>query len=171
LEDKGIAEPYFALAPGATYYTKRWPADYFKELIQIILKKHKEPIVLLGSEGERESFAKLMVSERVINLAGELNLQQAAAVLSHATALVSNDSGLMHMATAVKTPVLAIFGSTVKELGFFPYRSKYFVMENKTVTCRPCSHVGRHSCPKGHFKCMKELKPQAAYRLFKRLVS
>ncbi len=171
LEENAIREPYFSIAPGATYQTKRWPAEYFKELISTILQKHKEQIVLLGGKAERDTFTELVVSERVFNLAGKVSLQQAAVVLSHASVLVSNDSGLMHMATAVKTPVLAIFGSTVKELGFFPYRSKYFVLENKALQCRPCSHVGRNSCPKGHFKCMKDLKPEAAYRLFRRLVS
>jgi len=171
LAGREVRAPYFALAPGATYQTKRWPQEYYKELIHLILQNYKEQIVLLGSPAERESFSELIVSERVINLAGELSLQQAAVVLGRATVLVSNDSGLMHMATAVKTPVLAIFGSTVKELGFFPYRSKYFVLENKALQCRPCSHVGRNSCPERHFKCMKDLKPQAAFRLLRRLIS
>lgn len=171
LNERSVQEPYFVIAPGATYRTKRWPEEYFIELIDTILQNYEEHIVLLGSQAERESFSRLVRSGRVVNLAGEVTLKEAAVVLSHALVVVSNDSGLMHMATAVKTPVLAIFGSTVKELGFFPYRSKYFVLENKSLDCRPCSHVGRNSCPKGHFKCMKDLKPPAAYRLFRRLVS
>jgi heptosyltransferase-2 len=80
-------------------------------------------------------------------------------VISKAIALISNDSGLMHMATAVKIPVLAIFGPSVKELGFFPYRSNHIVIENHEVSCRPCSHIGRQHCPEKHFKCMLEISP------------
>jgi heptosyltransferase-2 len=67
------------------------------------------------------------------------------------------------MATAVKTPVVAIFGSTVKELGFFPFRSRSQVVENLILTCRPCSHIGRNKCPKGHFKCMEDISVQQVY--------
>ena len=77
--------------------------------------------------------------------------------------IICNDSGLMHAACAVKVPVIAIFGSTVKEFGFTPYRSKNLILENKSLTCRPCSHIGKSSCPKGHFKCMKEITPQSVH--------
>jgi heptosyltransferase-2 len=69
----------------------------------------------------------------------------------------------MHMATAVKVPVLAIFGSTVKEFGFFPFRAQSKVIENQTLWCRPCSHIGRNHCPLIHFKCMKDIKPMMVY--------
>ena len=69
----------------------------------------------------------------------------------------------MHMATAIQTPVLAIFGSTVKELGFFPYLAEARIIENSGLSCRPCSHIGRHYCPKKHFKCMEEVTPEKVY--------
>ena len=67
------------------------------------------------------------------------------------------------MATAVKTPVLAIFGSTVEELGFFPFRSKHCIVQNEGLKCRPCSHIGKDYCPKGHFRCMLEIEPNFVY--------
>jgi heptosyltransferase-2 len=67
------------------------------------------------------------------------------------------------MATAVKTPVLAIFGSTVEELGFFPFRSIHCVIQNDGLKCRPCSHIGKDYCPKGHFSCMSEIEPKLVY--------
>jgi heptosyltransferase-2 len=84
--------------------------------------------------------------------------------------IVCNDSGMMHTACAMEVKVLAIFGSTVKEFGFTPYAgreigflSRNLVLENKALSCRPCSHIGRDKCPKTHFKCMLELTPQLVY--------
>ena len=78
-------------------------------------------------------------------------------------ALVCNDSGLMHTAVAVDIPVIALFGSTVKEFGFYPYSNKSMVIENSELTCRPCSHIGKDKCPKKHFKCLLELSPELVF--------
>jgi heptosyltransferase-2 len=65
----------------------------------------------------------------------------------------------MHLACATKTPVVAIFGSTVKEFGFSPYKNKNIIIENESLKCRPCSQIGKEKCPKKHFKCMIDLTP------------
>jgi lipopolysaccharide heptosyltransferase II len=153
-------ESYICIAPGAGFYTKRWPVEYFKQLTVSLLHSQRYKLVILGGEGDRYLHTVFPASERVINLAAELNLLQSAIVLSRAKALIVNDTGLMHMAAAVKIPVLAIFGNTVEEFGFFPYRAKSVVIQNEKLNCRPCSHIGRNKCPKGHFKCMLELTPQ-----------
>ena len=74
-----------------------------------------------------------------------------------------NDSGLMHTACALKIPVLTFFGSSVKEFGFTPYKNNNLILENNSLTCRPCSHIGRERCPKGHFRCMLEISPEKAF--------
>lgn len=158
-----LKRPFIALAPGAGFKTKQWPIEYFRTLIQKIEDSKKFNVVLLGSLKEREQFRPLEISKNVFNLAGNLSLLESAIVLNRAKFLVSNDSGLMHMATAVKTPVLAIFGSTVKELGFFPYRSKNLILENNKLWCRPCSHIGRNRCPLGHLKCLKSITPEMVF--------
>ena len=158
---------FIALAPGAGFKTKQWPVEYFRLLIQKLEKETKFKIVLLGSAAEKEQFRPLVTSENVLNLAGKLNLLESAIVLNRARFLISNDSGLMHMATAVNTPVLAIFGSTVKELGFFPFRAKSIVLENKDLWCRPCSHIGRNRCPLGHLKCLKSITPDMVFEKLK----
>jgi heptosyltransferase-2 len=94
-----------------------------------------------------------------INLAGALSLLASAAVIKRCHLLVANDSGLMHIAEAVGTPVIAIFGSTTRELGFFPQLASSVVVENHGLPCRPCSHLGRQSCPLGHFRCMRDIHP------------
>ncbi len=163
-----LKNPFVAMAPGAGFKTKRWPIEYFAELIRKIRAQASLPVVLLGSKEEAAYFKSLEELPGVINLAGELTLLEAAIMISKAKFLVSNDSGLMHLATAVKTPVLAIFGSTVEEFGFFPYRSQHQVVQRKGLWCRPCSHIGRNHCPLGHFKCMKDLKPELVFNHLKK---
>jgi heptosyltransferase-2 len=77
----------------------------------------------------------------------------------------------MHTACAAGTPVLAFFGSTVKEFGFTPYKNKNLILENNSLSCRPCSHIGRDECPKKHFNCMKEITPQMAFKNINLLIN
>ncbi len=160
LAERNINSGFIALAPGAAHTTKRWPPEYFKELSQNLNSEFKGKILLLGSAAEQVKLNEMVTSAQVINFAGNLSLLESAAVLKRAKVLVTNDSGLMHMASAVKTQAIALFGSTVKEFGFFPYRSDHIILEDNTVHCRPCSHIGRDNCPKGHFDCMRKITPQ-----------
>ncbi len=162
---------YFSVAPGAGLFTKTWPIEFFDKLVEKIIFKYKSPVVILGSDSEKTLAATLCKREKVIDLTGKLSLKQTASAISKSMALISNDSGLMHMATAVNVPVLAIFGSTTQELGFFPYRSKNIVVENENLNCRPCSHIGKKKCPKKHFKCMMDLSPDFVMLEFERLMS
>jgi len=163
-------ETFYAVAPGAGFYTKRWPLEYYQTFAENILAKHKSKVVVLGDDNDKQQGKNLAKYNNVIDLTGQLSLIQSAVVLSKSKALVSNDTGLMHMATAINTPVLAIFGSTVKEFGFYPYRSKSIVVENRDLKCRPCSHIGRNNCPKEHFKCMKEIAPKIVGKNFEKLL-
>jgi heptosyltransferase-2 len=153
-------EQYICIAPGAGFFTKRWPLDYYKQVIDALLKMYNHKLVILGGGGDQYLHTVFPATDRLINLAGELNLLQSAIVLSKAKALIVNDTGLMHMAAAVKIPLVAIFGNTVEELGFFPYRARSIVVQNEDLYCRPCSHIGKNSCPERHFRCMLELTPQ-----------
>jgi heptosyltransferase-2 len=158
-----LKKQFIALAPGAGFFTKRWPLNKFIHLINLIQKREKKPIVIFGGNEDRKIGVELSKINNVIDFCGQLSLLETAYLTSKSKMMVSNDSGLMHMATAVQTPVLAIFGSTVKDLGFFPYRSEANVIENSEISCRPCSHIGRHKCPKGHFKCMEDISPEQVY--------
>ncbi len=161
---------YLVLAPGAGFKTKRWPIEYFREVVQYILENRKEKIILLGSAEERKDFEPLLLSKKVVNLAGQVSLLEAAVVLSDARLVVSNDSGLMHMATAVNSPLVAIFGSTVEEFGFFPYKAKAVVLQVEGLKCRPCSHIGKKACPKKHFKCMRDIQPQTVINHISKMI-
>jgi hypothetical protein len=95
-------------------------------------------------------------------MTGKLSLMETAAAMEFCRVVVANDSGLMHMATAVLRPVVALFGSTVREFGFYPYHSSAVVLERDGLHCRPCSHIGRAACPKRHFACLNDISPEQA---------
>ena len=156
-----LSKPIIGLVPGAGFFTKRWPLEYFSELANRF--KGSYQVVILGGTNESGLGEVLATDKNIHNFAGKFTILESGIAISSMNLLIANDSGLMHMATAVKTPVIAIFGSSVRELGFFPYRGKSIVLENTELNCRPCSHVGREDCPRDHFKCMREIPPQRVY--------
>ncbi|MBZ0200441.1 MAG: lipopolysaccharide heptosyltransferase II [Ignavibacteriaceae bacterium] len=150
--------------PGSRHFTKMWPKEYFIELGNI-LSKAGYRIVLFGGKSDKVICSELHSAiTNSLSLCGDDDILQIAADMQMCKLVVCNDSGLMHAACAVKIPVIVFFGSTVKEFGFTPYKNKNLILENNSLSCRPCSHIGRASCPKGHFKCMLQLTPQLAYK-------
>ncbi len=162
--------PLIALAPGAGFYTKMWPLDYWRKLLPELLAKYPHRFVLIGGPDERKMLKPLEIDARVVNLAGKLSLLESAALIRRAGALICNDSGVMHMASAVGTPMVAVFGSTTRHLGFFPFRARVEILENNHQWCRPCSHVGRPSCPLVHFNCMRAISPDRVQKALFRLL-
>lgn len=154
---------YLTLAPGAAHYTKMWPIEKSTELIKKILTETNLKVVLVGGPKERGLLSEFINENRVVSFFGKLSLLETASILKHSRGLITNDSGLMHMAVAVKKPLVAIFGSTTKELGFFPYRANEQIVENKELWCRPCTHMGRNYCPLAHFKCMNDISVEKVY--------
>jgi len=165
------SKSYVCIAPGAGFFTKRWPAEYFQSLVRMIQHNYGNKIIILGGAADHYLHAVFPSDARLLNLAGEIKLLHSAFILSRARALVVNDTGLMHMATAVNIPVVSIFGSTVEELGFFPFRGKSAVVQNENLYCRPCSHIGRKTCPEKHFRCMREITPEKVFDQLNRLTS
>jgi lipopolysaccharide heptosyltransferase II len=152
---------YIAFAIGAQHYTKRLPPDRIIELCE----KINQPIVLLGGKEDEEVgkyvegyFLRKNKTFSVYNACGKFHLNESASVISHAKAVYSHDTGLMHIAAAFKKPVYAIWGNTVPAFGMYPYLTEYKSLENKGLSCRPCSKIGYAQCPKGHFKCMNEIE-------------
>lgn len=155
---------YIGLAPGSRHFTKMWPENYYIYLCKMLLVNDFK-VVLLGGKSDKgicDEISRLL--PKTINLCTDDNILQIAADMKKCRAVVCNDSGLMHTACAVGVPVLTFFGSTVKEFGFTPYNCKNLILENNSLSCRPCSHIGRSSCPKKHFKCMMEMTPQMAFK-------
>lgn len=157
--------------PGARHFTKRWLKEYFVELGNK-LTQDDYTIVLFGGRIDKEiceEINKAILGS--INLANDDDLLQTVADMKLCKVVVCNDSGLMHTATATGTKVIAIFGSTVKEFGFAPYNCNNLILENNSLTCRPCSHIGRSNCPKKHFDCIKSIKPDFVFEKIQSIIS
>ncbi|MDP4172358.1 MAG: glycosyltransferase family 9 protein [Bacteroidota bacterium] len=148
--------------PGSRHLTKMWPEEYFIELGNMLVSEGFN-IALLGGKSDREVCKR--ISEKIplsVDLSNNDDLLGIASEMKNCKLIVCNDSGMLHTACAVKTPVAVFFGSTVGEFGFIPYNNRNLILQNNCLSCRPCSHIGREKCPKGHFKCMLEVTPQKA---------
>jgi len=156
--------PFIAIAPGAHWPTKRWPSERFAELVRKI-GTAKWDIVLVGDAADAPIAAAIAaaVPFAVRDLCGKLPLPQLVWVLSRAALLVSNDSGAMHVAEACGVPVIALFGPTVREFGFAPWRKESMVIERK-LDCRPCALHGSERCPRGHHRCLREITADDVHR-------
>jgi len=161
------------IAPGASYLTKRWLPERFENVIHYFAKHPNIGIILFGNAQDRELIDSLNIStyQNVLKAAGELSIIESVALLNTCQLFITNDTGLMHLAAALNKKVVAIFGSTTEELGFFPDTTRNIVIQNNGLRCRPCSHVGRDRCPKKHFKCMKEISTDEVIQAVKTLLA
>ncbi len=155
-EGIGTKDIVVGISPGSVWFTKRWLAIRFAELADRIIKELKAKVVIFGGHKDIGSVREMVeaMGEEAVNLAGKLSLKQLAAFIKRCHVFVSNDSGPMHIAVAGKVPVVAIFGPTTKELGFYPYGEGNTVIE-KDLPCRPCGLHGGNRCKLGTFDCMR----------------
>jgi len=167
LELEEGSAPLAALAPGAAHATKRWPIAHWQALAER-LRAAGYRLVVLGGPEDRGAARQL--GPLAESAAGEFTLQETGACLARAKVLVSGDTGVMHMATGVGTPVVALFGPTVQAFGFFPYRARATVLE-QNLSCRPCSTMGTARCPLGHHRCLVDLLPDQVAAAVERLVA
>lgn len=148
------------IAPGAKHFTKRLPLEKWKDVIDGLLQKGFE-ITLLGGIEDNElcNQLKRIHPDKINNCGGATSLRQTVEAIQECQLIISNDSSVAHIASACKVPIVSIFGSTTPGFGFLPYQTQNIVIENPLLECRPCSHIGRSSCPLGHFECMNSIQP------------
>ena len=166
-------EGYVAYAIGAQHNTKKLPVERMIKLCDRINK----PIVLLGDKNDHEigeqvarffargdesvesasTLLELNKKAIVYNACGKFNLNQSASLVRQADYVFTHDTGLMHVAAAFKKRIYCIWGNTIPRFGMYPYRTRFTVLENNRLRCRPCSKIGYARCPKGHFKCMRDI--------------
>jgi heptosyltransferase-2 len=164
LEKVAVKDGFIALVCGAQHATKKIPAPRMVELCRMITF----PVVLVGGEDEHEQGNEVArMCPNVYNACGILSIYQSAALVDRAKAVVANDTGLMHIAAALKKDIISVWGNTVPEFGMYPYRAgeRSKIFEVRNLRCRPCSKIGFDECPKGHFRCMNDIdyKEIAAY--------
>ncbi|MCZ2393709.1 MAG: glycosyltransferase family 9 protein [Chitinophagales bacterium] len=153
---------YIVISLGAKHFTKRMPIEKWNELIA----KLSFPIILIGGQEDFLIGEQLerMDDLKCINKCGQYTLGQSASVIAQSKFVITHDTGMMHIAAALQKKTISIWGGTVPYLGFQPYvidKAKSFIIENNQLNCRPCSKHGRSDCPKGHFKCMREINTDA----------
>lgn len=154
---------YIGFVIGAKHFTKRFPDE---KIIEVCRQLNK-PVILLGGPEDAARGNKIVaaVGSNIYNACGKYSLGQSASLIKQARLIISNDTGLMHIAAAFKKNIISVWGNTIPEFGMAPYLptpSDKFNPESKIIeviglNCRPCSKIGFDRCPKGHFKCMNDL--------------
>ncbi len=147
-------ENYYCLAPASVWFTKQLPKEKWVQLTQILSKKGK--VILLGSPADKDLCAEIITLSGVEanNQAGQLSLLQSAALMKTANRNYVNDSGPLHLTSAMNAPVTAFFCSTTPDFGFGPLSTDSEIRQtSEDLPCRPCGLHGFKVCPEGHFKC------------------
>lgn len=161
--------PLIGLAPGSVWATKRWP--YYDQLAQRLAGRGR--IVLIGGPAdgdEREAVRRALPDAPPVDAVGRLSLLGSAELIRRLAVLVTNDSAPQHLASAVDTPTVAIFGPTVPEFGFGPLAAGRTVLGHQGLACRPCDRHGPRRCPLGHWRCMRELSVDAVDAAVRHLI-
>ena len=148
---------FVGIAIGAQFKTKKMPK---KMLIQLI-SKLADPVVLLGGEMDTNlanEIIEALPNCSIKNACGGFSLSESASIVKQCKRLITNDTGMMHIASCFAVPISSVWGNTVPDLGMYPYypnnKDNYSVHEVKGLSCRPCSKIGFQECPKKHFDCM-----------------
>ena len=153
---------YVACVIGAAHGTKRWPVHKWKEFCAEL----DHPIILLGGKEDASNGDAIAATDpiKIYNASGKFSLNESADLVRKAKLVITNDTGLMHIAAAYKRPVISLWGNTVPSFGMYPYYGNRFtdvqlfdILQTNKLWCRPCSKIGYEKCPLGHFKCMEKI--------------
>jgi len=170
LKGINLSIPIILLAPGAGRATKRWLPERFGEVGHHFSERGNQ-VILIGGEQDRAICREVgkHIPELHSDLSGSLSLQESLTLIEKARILITNDTGVMHIAAAVQTPVVVLFGPTTRQLGFYPFRAQSTVIE-KELDCRPCSYHGTARCPKDHFHCMRHIQASEVIETAEQLI-
>lgn len=153
---------FIACVIGGAHGTKKWPVHKWIEFCD----QMDHPLILLGGKDDAENGNEIARKDpvKVYNACGKFSLNESADIVRKAKLVITNDTGLMHIAAAFKKPIISLWGNTVPSFGMYPYYSKSGgnldlsdMMQVKKLWCRPCSKIGYKKCPLGHFKCMEKI--------------
>jgi heptosyltransferase-2 len=164
----GTDRTLVAVAPGAAHATKRWALPHWQRLVGDLVTRYD--VVIVGGRDDVALGDEVAAAggPQAVNAAGRFDAAGSAALLKEARCVVSGDTGVMHLGTAVGTPVVALFGPTVEAFGFFPWRARATVLQ-RDLTCRPCSAFGGDRCPIETHACLVEITPAEVAEAVRRL--
>ncbi len=151
---------YFVIAPASVWFTKAWSEEKFKELTQELVKRGN--VYFIGAPGDKDLCDRIRMNHpHTLNLCGDLNLLDSAALMKSSKRVFVNDSAPLHLASAVNAKTTAIFCSTVPQFGYTPLADDSEVVDvGNSLSCRPCGLHGHKNCPLGHFKCSTAIEIQ-----------
>ncbi|MCP4145906.1 MAG: glycosyltransferase family 9 protein [bacterium] len=158
--DNKSADAPIAIAPGAMWKSKQWPIENFDTVIQKLLHNEKNIRLFLGPQ-EKQWFSNsslARIANSKMQVIDNQPLTEVARLLGECSQTITNDSGLLHLSEATNTPVIAIFGPTVKQFGYFPLLENSIALTND-ISCRPCSRAGRKDCRRQDLACLTEITP------------
>jgi heptosyltransferase-2 len=161
ISEKQIGNSFIAIAPGSVWNTKKYPLNYYENIIEILLKKNHK-VVLIGGKYDFEE-CELISSNfdgRVINSAGNFSVIESIELLKYSALLITNDSAPTHMAMCANIKVITIYCSTIPEFGFYPYNKKSISISFNDLKCKPCGIHGYKTCPIKSFDCGIKVLPQ-----------
>ena len=148
---------YIGIVIGAALETKKLPVHRLKELCS----KINYPIILLGGPEDKANGDLIAATDdiKIYNSCGKFNLNESADLVRRSKLIISHDTGLMHIAAALKKPIVSIWGNTVPDFGMTAYYGNDTITDTRFevtgLSCRPCSKIGYNQCPKKHFNCME----------------
>jgi ADP-heptose:LPS heptosyltransferase len=156
---ESFRQGFIAFIIGGKHTTKIFPEDKVVEVCRNV----SQPVVLLGGKEDAERGRRIekLAGPSVFNACGRFSINQSASLIRQSGNVITNDTGLMHIAAAFGKTILSIWGNTIPEFGMYPFlegkeNAVSAIFEVKGLSCRPCSKIGFEKCPKGHFRCMKE---------------
>jgi heptosyltransferase-2 len=159
---------YIAVVVGSKHFTKQMPLN----LLAQICKGLEKPIILLGDKTDYAKAYKIEkeIGSKVFNGCGAYNINQSSALIKNSLGVITADTGLMHIASALDKNIICLWGNTVMDFGMYPYRAENsqaqtYNFEIKNLSCRPCSKLGHKQCPKKHFKCMNDQNVEEIVRI------
>jgi ADP-heptose:LPS heptosyltransferase len=175
IKDSDLPTPhqlgFVGVVIGAALNTKKYPFHHLKRVCELL----DHPIVLLGGLEDADEGDRIAASDKIkiYNACGKFGLNESADLVRRAKLVVTNDTGLMHIAAAYNRPLISLWGNTVPAFGMYPYYGSKFlqvtgarknqlpydIIEINNLRCRPCSKIGYDICPLGHFKCMEQIDP------------
>jgi heptosyltransferase-2 len=162
-----------SIAPGSVWFTKKFPEEKFVKLCDLLSDTDYKIFLTGGKNDKRTSdfIANNSRNRKIINVTGHLSVPESAELISRSDILITNDSAPLHIANAVGTDVIAVFGATVPAFGFYPYGKDDIVFETNGLSCRPCAIHGGKKCPVGTFECMLKIDESKIAEVLKRKLS
>lgn len=176
LANNSLPVKYIGFVIGAKHNTKKLPPGK----IISICKKINLPVVLIGGNEDdtaAEEIVSILKTESnqltIVNACGKFSISESALIIKNAEAIITHDTGMMHIAAAMQKKIISVWGNTIPEFGMTPYYGSHEIQntkhEIKNLHCRPCSKIGYDKCPRGHFKCMMEINDDEVAATAKKL--